>query len=172
MFEKFRDFFMTGAGRYVAVILLIVAIGIAFFSFLHSFRKSDAQQYSDAPMFIDAQTGQSFHYQLHIGDSIPVLSPFTGQKTAYPADFSWWSKDGTILDTPEPVLMNSWIGKSGPTFAPISGRLVTPHEAPPAPGSKPPPTRDEYYAELAEQQQDANNNGDVQPDPMPDQRAR
>jgi len=168
LFKKIQDFFTTGAGRYTAALLFVVAILVAFLSFMHNFGKSDALSYSDAPLFIDSVTGQSFHYQLHVGDMIPVLSPFTGKNTAYPADFSWWSKDGTILQTPEPVLMNSWIGKLGPTFAPISGRLVTPHEQPPLPGSKPPPTREEYYAQLA-QQQNENNDGDAQVDPMPDQ---
>jgi len=161
---------MTGIGRYAGVLLFVVAVLFAFVSFMHSFGKSDAQSFSDAPLFIDSVTGQTFHYQLHIGDMIPVLSPFTGKNTAYPADFSWWSKDGTILQTPEPVLMNSWIGKPGPTFAPISGRLVIPGERMPAPGSKPPPTKEEYYAELA--QQNADTDGDAQVDPMPDQGGR
>ena len=171
MFKKIQDFFSSGAGRYTAIILFILAFCVAGLSYMRSFGKTDAEKYSDAPVFIDSETGQSFNYQLQSGEVPPVLSPFTGKRTAYPADFSWWSKDGTILDTPEPVLMNAWIDKPGPTFAPLSGRLVTPHEAPPAPGSKPPPTREEYYAELA-QQQNGNNGGDAQIDPMPDQGAR
>jgi hypothetical protein len=142
--HRFQDWLHTTPGRMVVIgILTVVLAGLAW-SMMRYFGPDSAQRYSDSPLFIDAVTGRTFHYQLKIGDTIPVLSPFTHRNTGYPASFSYWSKGGHILAHPEPVLLNSWLGKKGPTFAPLSGRLVTANEKPPRPGSSPPPTKAQY----------------------------
>ena len=56
----------------------------------------------------------------------------------------FWTKDGKPKQDPTPVLLNSWIGKSGPTFCPDCGRLVVGHNPIPGPNSKPPPTKADY----------------------------
>ena len=112
---------------------------------------SAAQRASDDPVFIDAVTGRTFHATVHVGETMPVMSPYTGRKTGYPVAWSWWSRSGKPLVKPQPVLMNSWIGKKGPTFAPQSGRLVYPMETKPYPGERPPPTRKEYQQYMVTQ---------------------
>ena len=103
-----------------------------------------AQQACANRLFIDSVTGKTFHAAIHVGQTMPVASPFTGRKTGYPVAWSWWSRNGAPLHSPEPVLMNFWLGLNGPTFAPLSGRLVYPMETKPYPGQPPPPTRREY----------------------------
>lgn len=105
---------------------------------------SAAQRACDNPLFIDAVTGKTFHAVVHVGETMPVTSPYTGRKTGYPVAWSWWSRSGRPLVKPQAVLMNSWIGKKGPTFAPQSGRLVYPMETRPYPGEQPPPTKQQY----------------------------
>ena len=144
MLDALQDFSHTTLGRLATAVFVVLALLAMGWSAMRNFGPNSAQRYSDAPLFIDSVTGKAFNYQLKIGDTIPVLSPFTGKHTGYPASFSYWSKDGSILKQPEPVLLNSWIGKAGPTFAPLSGRLVTANEKPPRPGSKPPPTKKQY----------------------------
>jgi hypothetical protein len=134
----------TMPGRMIVIGFFTVVLAGLAWSMLRYLGPNAAQRYSAAPLFIDSVTGQTFHYQLKIGDTIPVLSPFTHRNTGYPAAFSYWSKGGHILKHPEPVLLNSWIGKRGPTFAPLSGRLVVAAEKPPRPGSRPPPTKQQY----------------------------
>ncbi len=109
---------------------------------------SAAQQASEDRIFIDSVTGKTFRAPVHIGETFPVMSPYTGRKTGYPVAWSWWSRGGRPLAKPQPVLMNSWVGKSGPTFAPLTGRLVYPMETKPYPGERPPPTKQQYEQEL------------------------
>jgi hypothetical protein len=144
MLNRFQEWLHTAVGRITVVGVLIIALADTGWSMMRYFGPNAAQQYSNAPLFIDSVTGKTFHYQLKIGDTIPVLSPFTGRNTGYPAAFSYWSKSGRILAHPEPVLLNTWLGKRGPTFAPLSGRLVVADEKPPRPGSTPPPTKAQY----------------------------
>lgn len=94
--------------------------------------------------FICSQTGKAFRHELTAGEAIPIYSPYSGSNTGYPAELCYWNADGTIKSTPTPVLLNSWIGKPGPTFCPDCGRLVVARNPYPSPNSKPPPTREEY----------------------------
>jgi hypothetical protein len=142
--HRFQEWFNTLPGKATAILLLTLCLLGAAWSMMRYFGPNSAQRYSNSPLFIDSVTGKTFHYQLKIGDTIPVLSPFTHRKTGYPASFSYWSRGGHILAHPEPVLLNSWLGKKGPTFAPLSGRLVTANEKPPRPGAAPPPTKSQY----------------------------
>ena len=142
--HRLHEWLHTAPGRMVVVGFLMVVLAVLAWSMMRYLGANAAQRYSDAPLFIDSVTGKTFHYQLKVGDTIPVMSPFTHRNTGYPASFSYWSKSGQILAHPEPVLLNSWLGKKGPTFAPLSGRLVVAGEKPPRPGSTPPPTKAQY----------------------------
>jgi hypothetical protein len=130
------------AGKWIAIALTIVAIGAAVYVIKDAFFPSVVSQ-ERSRIFVDAQTGQGFTHELQKGESIPVQAP-SGGKTGYPAELCYWTKDGQIKSDPTPVLLNSWIGKSGPTFCPDCGRLVVANNPPPLPGSRPPPTREEY----------------------------
>ncbi|HWP41385.1 MAG TPA: hypothetical protein VNL70_10705 [Tepidisphaeraceae bacterium] len=105
---------------------------------------SEAARLANQRIFVCAQTGKAFSVELRQGLSIPVKSPYTGQPTGYPAELCYWTKDGKPKDEPTAVLMNRWVGKSGPTFCPDCGRLVVGHNPPASPDRKPPPTRQEY----------------------------
>lgn len=156
--DRLQEWLHTSMGRTTVTAILIMALVGAAWSMMRYFGPNSAQRYSGSPLFIDSVTGKTFYYQLKIGDTIPVLSPFTHRRTGYPASFSYWSKGGHILTHPEPVLLNSWLGKSGPTFAPLSGCLVTANEKPPRPGAAPPPTKAQYEKWL-HQYQAASNGG-------------
>ncbi len=144
MQSRFQEWLHTTPGRITAIAFLVIGLSGTAWSMLRYFGPDAAARYSNSPLFIDSITGKTFHYQLKIGDTIPVLSPFTNRNTGYPAAFSYWSKGGKILKHPEAVLLNTWLGKTTPTFAPLSGRLVTANEKPPMPGSTPPPTKVQY----------------------------
>jgi hypothetical protein len=147
MIEEVRQFFRTTTGQGVAIVLAVVALGLAVVSVRNNLGPSDASAFSRDRLFVCSETGKTFEYEVKRGDTIPVLSPHSGKKTGYQAEFCFWTKDGGTKPEPTPVLLNVYANKSGPTFCPDCGRLVRQLNPPPVPGVKAPPTQ----AELAEQ---------------------
>ena len=148
--ESLRKFFDTTLGKVSAGVVLVVAC-IACYVEIKNSVVSPAVAMERDRTFICSVTGKTFQYELQLGETIPVLSPYTNQRTGYPAEFCYWNKDGSIRTDPTPVLLNSWIGKPGPTFCPVCGRLVVPHNPMARPGMTPPPTQEEWEAEHAGQ---------------------
>lgn len=139
-----REFFNKPAGKAVAIALVVIGLGLAVWTIYSNFQPSAVDRaIISEQIFIDATTGKVFDYTLKRGDTIPVMAP-TGKKTGYLAELCFWTKDGKPKSTPTPVLLNSAIGKSGPTFCPDCGRLVVGRNPPAGPGMTPPPTKDEY----------------------------
>lgn len=131
-----------GTGKTVAMVLAVVAIGVALYMIRNSL-SSPAVAAERERVFVDAQSGEPFNHELQKGESIPVDAP-SGHKSGYPAELCYWTKDGHPKKDPTAVLMNSWIGKPEPTFCPDCGRLVVPNNPPARAGMRPPPTREEY----------------------------
>lgn len=122
--------------------VVVIVIGIVVFQIKNYFVPSVVAAERDR-IFVDATTGKGFYHELEKGESIPVKAP-SGDMSGYPAELCYWTKDGQIKSDPTPVLLNSWIGKPGPTFCPDCGRLVVPNNPRPRPGDRPPPTREQY----------------------------
>jgi hypothetical protein len=144
-----REFLRGTGGRKVTVFVLIIGLGAAGWSIWNNMSADQSTQDANSPIFIDSETGKSFHVKMELGMQIPVKSPDTGNMTGYPAELCYWTKDGQIKDQPTPVLLNSFIGKTGPTFCPDCGRLVVPHNPVPQAGSRPPPTQAQYMARIS-----------------------
>jgi hypothetical protein len=137
-----QKFLNTNAGK-VVVVLAVLAGGWAFYVQLHnSFGNAVVAAVNSRP-FIDSETGVGFWHELKAGEPIPVVSPDTGKNTGFPAELCYWNKDGSVKTDPTFVLLNSWSGKSGPTFCPDCGRLVVFQNPKPGPDSRPPPTQAE-----------------------------
>lgn len=94
-------------------------------------------------VYVDSTTGQSFSHRNQVGEAIPIVSPYTNQKTGYPGVPCFWTKDGTLRKEPFWLILNSALGKAEPTFCPDCGRLVRPRQSAPRPGDRPPPTQQE-----------------------------
>lgn len=84
-------------------------------------------------IYICAETGKHFAHEFREGDSEPILSPFSGKKTAWIAETCFWTKDGKKKDTPTYVLLVERTGKPGPTICPDCGRVVVGHNPLPEP---------------------------------------
>lgn len=151
MIETLRTFFRTGAGKGVAIALAVIGLVIVVVSARRSLGPSEAAQMSRGRVFIDAATGKAFNHTLSLGEKVPVPAP-SGKNTGVPAELCYWTKDGKLKREPTFVLLNEYAipKKSGPTFCPDCGRLVTPLNAPGIPGTPPPPTQAEYKPERAE----------------------
>jgi len=144
MVEKIRQFLASPAGKGVGIGIVVLGLVVVVWAVRSQFH-SDIIDVSRDRQFIDSKTGKLFSYSISPGETYPVKAP-SGEKTGYPAELCYWTKDGKIRQEPYPVLVNQWIHKAGPTFCPDCGRLVIPHNPRPQPGDKPPPTKAEYDA--------------------------
>jgi hypothetical protein len=142
MLEKLREFLKGGAGKAAAAAVGVIGI-VAIFVSMRGVMTSEGEELSANRMFVDAETGKPFAYKLSGNAEIPAPAP-SGKKTGYPAEKCFWTKDGKAKDEPTYVLLNMWRGSSEPTFCPDCGRLVVGHNPTPAPGVRPPPTKEEY----------------------------
>src|SRR5262245_34045270 len=140
-----RELLQSPKGRVVVLCLLILVVALAGWQVWNYLGPSDAVKLSRERAFICSETGKAFNYELREGVRIPVKSPYSGKETGYPAELCYWTKEGQIAKDSTPVLLNNWVGKSGPTFCPVCGRLVVGHNPRPVEGSKPPPTQAEYH---------------------------
>jgi len=131
-------------------LMALCLLGLAYLGWLVSTQLgngvSDTAYYK---MYVDTENGKAFRHKVQVGDSWPLRSPYSGKDTGMPAEACFWTADGKIKSDPDWVVLNETLGKSGPTFCPICGRLVVGHNPAPHPGGKPPPTRAEYLAKQA-----------------------
>ncbi len=133
------------AGKSVAVVLFLSVLGLAIYS-TRAYLKGDTPDTAFSTMYIDSESGKTFQHVNKIGDTLPLLSPFSGKNTAWPAEACYWNIDGSAKKDPDWVLLNSLVGKPEPTFCPVCGRLVVGHNPAPSPGRQAPPTRAEWFA--------------------------
>ena len=139
--SKLRDLLRGPAGKLIAAAAIALGLFVIYLNSRNLFGESKLASDARDRIYIDAESGKTFTHRLQIGDTIPLESPFTHKKTAYPAELCYWTADGKRKQEPTPVLLNSVKGKKGPTFCPDCGRLVVPMNPI---GTTPPPKEDEY----------------------------
>jgi hypothetical protein len=143
MIEAIRRFLNSNAGKSVGLIVALLCVGLCVFMMHNVFGRSEAAAMANDRMFVDSETGKSFKHTLAVGEPMPCMAP-SGKMTGYPSEVCWWNADGSASSTPTYVILNSLMGKSGPTFCPVCHRLVVVHNPPPHTGGQPPPTEDEF----------------------------
>lgn len=141
-----HELMKTSGGKAVAIAGIILCIAGAAWSIWSNVGQSAAMKDASSLTFVDIETGKSFKLVPTVGMPYPVKSPFTGHMTGYRAELCGWTKDGHVRSEPFAVVLNSELGKPGPTFCPDCGRLVVGHNPPAIEGHKPPPTQAEYEA--------------------------
>src|SRR5271163_1834769 len=114
------NWFKTNILRKVGALLLVAIAVIAAFLSFRNFRSGPVDRMRER-VFMDAETGKIFTVELKVGMSIPVISPDTGKATGYEPERCFWNADGTTKTTPTYVILNSMLGKPGPTFCPDCG---------------------------------------------------
>jgi hypothetical protein len=149
LLEKLRQKLNDGgrAAAVAAIAVIVIGVLVLFVAARSSFGPSSAAVHNGERVYICSESGKTFTYSPTPGAKLfPVRSPYSGKDTGYPAQLCYWTADGKIKKDPTPVLMNSYIGKKGPTFCPDCNRLVPVNNPVVTDGAPPPPTRDEYYA--------------------------
>ena len=139
-----KGFFDTAPGKVCLGVVILAAGVFCFYQIRNIFGASQGAVHANDRIFVCSETGKGFHVKLTESLTIPVHSPYSGKNTGYPAELCYWTADGKPKSDPTPVLMNSYIGKTGPTFCPECGRLVVGHNPMAREGKTPPPTKAEY----------------------------
>ena len=137
--NKFRKWLKSRGGKVVTIVSSLVLLTFATVQILSFFRSSTSDE-AFFTTYICTETGKPFRHKNQMGETLPILSPYSGKNTGIPAEACYWTADGSIKTEPTWVLLN----KSGPTFCPDCGRLVVGHNPKPGPNSTPPPTQQEY----------------------------
>jgi hypothetical protein len=117
-----RRMLMVGAAG-----LMIVAAVV--FTVVQVFRHSgDVGDDSRRRVAIDSVTGEVFtSFAIRDGDSQPWKNPKTGKSTVYQAEACFWTREGGAKTEPTYVLLNSLVGKDGPTICPDCWHEVVAH---------------------------------------------
>ena len=139
-----REFFHTRGGTYGALGLAAVTLIFVAFSIRGAFGVSSAGAASRDRLFICSETGKTFRHAVGAGEAIPVLSPYTGERTGYQPQLCYWTAEGRMKAEPTAVYVGASDEGFEPTFCPDCGRLVLPGAPRPEPGDAPPPTRAQY----------------------------
>jgi hypothetical protein len=144
MLTRIREFLKSTPGKIVAICLVGLVLVITAVNVLALL--GDDSKSNSYTTYICTETLKTFRHKNEIGESIPILSPYSGKNTGVPAEPCYWTRDGGTKSEPTWVLVNEAIGSHEPTFCPDCGRLVRPRNPAPTPGATPPPTREEYQA--------------------------
>ncbi len=122
--------------RLLAIVAAVVGLAALAYSAVQSFRQSAASPDSTSRYrtLIDSKTGEVFKdFKIPQGATWPMTHPATGERTLYPTETCYWTKDGQAKLEPTYVLLNEQVGKPGQTLCPDCGRRVVPHNPmPPA----------------------------------------
>ena len=111
-----------------AVILLVAVCGYYAWS---SVGNDPVVRSANARVLMCAETGELFSIELTPDlPPYPHENPKTQRKTVYPTEVCYWNECGSKGGTR--VILNSWLDKEGPTYCPVCGHVVRPHNrAPP-----------------------------------------
>lgn len=91
-------------------------------------RSGDPGDASRRRVAVDSVSGEVFtDYPIHDGDSQPWKNPKSGERTLYPAEPCFWTRDGKAKLEPTYVLLNQYVGKPGQTICPDCGHVVVAH---------------------------------------------
>jgi hypothetical protein len=142
MIEAIRRFLNSGAGKSVGIVLALLCVGLAVFMFHNVFGRNAAERMAGDRVYICEDGKTTFTHTISPGE--PAYPVKYNGMNGYPAEVCWWTADGKVATQPTYVLLNNLVGKEGPTFCPVCHRLVVGHNPVPQPGSRPPPTEDEY----------------------------
>ncbi|GMV24844.1 MAG: hypothetical protein AMXMBFR58_08750 [Phycisphaerae bacterium] len=114
----------------LSIAAVVVSIGLLGFVVLRYtlLAPLTTEEASRRASVVDAKTGKVYErYRMEEGEAYPWENPDTGERTLYPAELCYWTKDGKAKAEPTYVLLNELVGKPGKTICPDCGRVVVGH---------------------------------------------
>jgi hypothetical protein len=129
--EKKRSGFGESDSRRLILVSGVAAIALfvlafAVYSTYRSFR-DDPRRLAFFAVVADSESGEVLTQFPLPSDGLgyPAINPKTGKRTLFPAEACFWTKDGKAKLDPNYVILNTWLGKQGPTRCPECGKTVT-----------------------------------------------
>jgi hypothetical protein len=113
----------------VAVALFLVAVLLLWRNLGGGTPAADA----NTRVFMCIETGKTFEHRLEAGEREPILSPHSGRETGWCTEACYWTPDGRAKKTPDYVVLKRRMGVDEPTYCPVCGREVVPHNPLPPP---------------------------------------
>lgn len=107
----------------IALALLVVASVLVWRNLGGSSPASDA----NTRVFMCVESGKTFEHRLEVGEREPILSPHTGRETGWGTEACYWTPDGRAKKNPDYVVLKRRMGIDEPTYCPVCGREVVPH---------------------------------------------
>jgi len=107
----------------VAVVLMLVACVLVY----SSFRSGDPTADTNVRTGIDSVTGKTFDVRIVENDRFPWTNPDTGDRTLYPAEKCFWTRDGKATLKPTLVFVKAYAGINEKTICPDCGHEVRQH---------------------------------------------
>ena len=119
----------------VAGVSLLLTVGaLAYLATRFTGGPPDGGELSRTRLAMDAETGEVVKkLRIHDGESLPWPNPKTGERTMYPPEECYWTRDGSVKAEPTYVILNEMLGIEGPTICPDCGREVVYHNPLPPP---------------------------------------
>jgi hypothetical protein len=90
--------------------------------------RSEAGESSRLRVMIDSKTSEIFNdFRISEGQQPPYLNLKTGERTLFPAETCYWTRDGEAKLVPTMVLLRGWTEPGTETTCPDCGRKVVRH---------------------------------------------
>lgn len=116
----------------LGIVVFVILFGAAGFLTYRTLFNPPPQKVILIPSdFLCIETNKHFEYAMHEDEDIPVISPYSGRRTGYPAEKCYWTRDGQRKSEPTFVVLNERLGKKGDTICPDCGRIVVGHNPQP-----------------------------------------
>lgn len=106
-----------------SVVLLLIAAVILY----SSLSGEDAAASTKKRLAIDSESGRTFEVRIIEGERFPWANPETGERTLYPAEACFWTRDGKAKLEPTYVFVKAYLGSRDKTVCPDCGREVRQH---------------------------------------------
>jgi len=120
-----------------SILLLLVSI----FLVAQNFTGTSIGEASRSRVAVDSENGKVFTIKIIEGERAPWRNPDTGERTLYPGEACYWTRDGKAKLEPTYVFVKSYVGINEKTYCPDCGKEVRSHNPLPP---------DELMAEAAE----------------------
>ncbi|MHC4233995.1 MAG: hypothetical protein ACYSUQ_02665 [Planctomycetota bacterium] len=122
--------------RNILIGVIVVVVAVAGYYTWSSLGESKVVRSANTRTLKCSETGKLFEVQLTTDmPPYPHENPRTGRKTLYPTEVCYWNQCGQKGGTR--VILNQWLDQEDPTYCPVCGQVVRPHNPAP-PGWKGP----------------------------------
>ena len=118
------------SGRIKITAAVVVLLSSGYYAW-RNLAASSVTDDANRRMYLCTETGKAFPHEMVLGETQPIMSPYSKKNTAYEAERCYWKKDASgqwkAKRRPTYVVLNMRLGKTDPTICPDCGHEVVGH---------------------------------------------